>query len=231
LKDVERQSQETAGSNPGGFGVRVEEGFPMSINVAEILAQAPPLYPQRRRWTRAEWERIEADGLLGHERLELIEGDLITRMPKKPPHMIVVVLLHEWLMRLFGPRFVTSEATIDVAPEDNPTSWPEPDVIVLNRDFTRLLTYSQPADLELVVEVSDTTLRFDLTVKAGLYARAAIREYWVVDIAGRRMIVHREPGDGRYASITVHSEEESVSPLASPSHSVTIGELLPPATR
>ena len=85
----------------------------------------------------------------------------------------------------------------------------------------------QPQDLQLVVEVSDTTLSFDLTTKASIYARAGIVEYWVLDIAGRRMIVHREPQGGRYVSVTAYSAEESVSPLAAPESSFRVGDAFP----
>jgi Uma2 family endonuclease len=74
----------------------------------------------------------------------------------------------------------------------------------------------RPADLRLVVEVSDSTLGFDLTTKAELYARAGIAEYWVVDVAARRLIVHHEPREGLYRSVTAYNEEETVTPLASP---------------
>lgn len=109
------------------------------------------------------------------------------------------------------------EAPIDVAPQDNPTNEPEPDLVVLvkpSREYQN--ANPQPGDLRLVVEISDTTVGFDLTAKAELYARAGIIEYWVVDIAARRLIVHRDPREGLYRSIAAYSEQESVSPLAAP---------------
>src|SRR5579871_2339099 len=81
----------------------------------------------------------------------------------------------------------------------------------------------------LVVEVSDTTLRFDRTTKAGLYTRAGIREYWVVDIAGRQVFVHRRPTSEVYSDITAYSAEEIISTLARPDASITIADLVPPA--
>jgi Uma2 family endonuclease len=74
----------------------------------------------------------------------------------------------------------------------------------------------RPGDLRLVVEISDTTLCFDLTTKAELYARAGIIEYWVVDVAARRLIVHRDPREGLYCSVTAYGAEETATPLASP---------------
>ena len=79
----------------------------------------------------------------------------------------------------------------------------------------------------LVVEVSDSTLRFDLTVKAALYARAGIVEYWVLDVSGRRLIVHREPTPGGYRSVVAYSEFESIAPLASPQNKLQVAELFP----
>lgn len=177
---------------------------------------------------RTECEALAASGLWDSQRLELIEGDLIAKMPKKRPHSIIVALLYEWLASVFGMRFVNQEAALDVAPEDNPTNEPEPDLIVLTRTLSFFAAgYPKPGDLHLVVEVSDSTLRFDLSTKADLYSRAEIREYWVVDVAGRRIVVHRDPGGGRYRSITAYSEEEFVAPLASPAARLRVRDIFP----
>ena len=90
-------------------------------------------------------------------------------------------------------------------------------VPVLNRDISNFTSAKpRPEDLHLVVEVADTTPAFDLTTKAALYARAGIVEYWVLDVIGRRMVVHRNPQLGRYALIMAYGEQESVAPLAAP---------------
>jgi len=86
-----------------------------------------------------------------------------------------VVLLHAWLVATFGARFVVQEGPIDVAPEDNPTNEPEPDLAVLSRDISAFpRDNSRPQDLRLVIEVAESTLDFDLLTKARLYARAGI---------------------------------------------------------
>jgi Uma2 family endonuclease len=123
---------------------------------------------------------------------------------------------------------VNSGAPIDVAPEDNPTNEPEPDVIVLKRDLSHFTSGNpRPQDLQLVVEVADSTLGFDLTKKASLYARAGIVEYWVLDVAGRRMIVDRDPQKGRYLSIEAYGSDESVAPLAAPESRFRIKDAFP----
>jgi len=181
---------------------------------------SPPAVPcpPRKRWTRTECERAEAAGVFEQQHLELIEGELIDKtMSKNPPHVDAAALLLGWLIPVFGARFVNSEAPIDVAPEDNPRNEPVPDVIVLKRDFAGFRTSRrQPLDLDLVIEIADTSLAFDLTTKAALYARAAIAEYWVLDVLSHRLIVHRDAVDGRYQSVLSYSEDEEVAPLAAP---------------
>ena len=173
--------------------------------------------PPRKRWTRAECATLEAAGLWDQQRLELIEGELISKMGKKRPHVNALVAVQAWLVRTFGEQFVNPGAPIDVAPEDNPTSEPEPDLVVLTKPSREFRDANpRPGDLRLVVEISDSTLGFDLTVKAELYARAAIVEYWIVDVVARRLIVHRDPGEGLYRSVTAYGEHETASPLALP---------------
>ena len=162
--------------------------------------------------------------MFDQQNLELIEGELINKMGKKRPHVHAASLLLGWLMQVFGGRFVNSAAPIDVAPEDNPTNEPQPDIIVLKRTFTGFLTaVPSPRDLELVIEVADTSLAFDLTTKAALYARAGVPEYWVLDLRGRRLVVHRDPREGSYRSIEAYSETESVAPLAAPDAPFPVG--------
>ena len=116
----------------------------------------------------------------------------------------------------FGGECVRSEDPIDVAPEDNPASEPEPDLIVTYQSRRELRNSNpKPEDLRLVVEVSDTTYDYDRTIKAALYARAAIREYWAVDVRdvnAPRLIVHLNPKDSGYRCFS-HSHDEDITVL------------------
>lgn len=174
-----------------------------------------PASPRRKRWTRPEYDELFREGPA--PRLELIEGDLIDQMGKKRAHVNAMLLVAEWLEQIFGKRYVNTESPIDVAPGDNQINEPEPDIVVLTRPTTEFVSGNPPADcLRLVVEISDTTLGFDLATKARLYARAAIVEYWVLDVNARQLYVHREPMNGRYGSVNAYSIDESVAPLAAP---------------
>jgi Uma2 family endonuclease len=156
----------------------------------------------------------------------LIRGDLINKMGELRPHTNSLTLTLGWLIDVFGGRRINAKTPIDVAPEDNPTSEPQPDLIVLKRDTSEFPQDNPgPRDLALVVEVSDATLYFDLMTKVALYARAGIADCWVLDVVGRRMIIHRQPHNGRYVSVVAYSADEVVSPLAAPNASLRVSDV------
>lgn len=176
------------------------------------MSTAEPLFIPRKVWTRAEVDRLSWNGLS----LELIDEELIDRMGKRPPHVYWKTVLRDWLTEQFGSAYVRSEDPIDVAPADNPTSEPEPDLIVTYQSIqiTRGVN-PKPEGLRLVVEVSDTTFDYDRTVKATIYARAGIREYWIVDIRDTdspRLIVHLEPKAGQY-QVVAYGHDEDITVL------------------
>ena len=197
----------------------------MPTLLTEANYPAVPLDPPRKRWTRAECRELQSSGVLAGQRLELVEGELVNRMGKNRPHVIVVGLVVAWLIEVFGKEYVHQEAPIDVAPEDNPTSEPEPDAIVLTRPSRTFSTNPKPLDLRLIAEISDTTLGFDLNQKSKLYARAGVGDYWVFDLAARRLIVNRDPRNGKYQSMQSYSSSESVAPLAAPVSPFAVGQV------
>ena len=181
--------------------------------------------PSAIRWTREDCARLEEAGFLNY-RYELIEG-VINKIGRKMPHAVVVAILLDWLFEIFGSSFVVTQASINVSPEDNPTSEPLPDAIVLSRPGGEFLNYPQPEDIRLLIEVSDTTLRYDLKTKSRLYARSGIAEYWVVDLDGRSVHVHRQPENGIYAEISKHEADETISTLSNPVAILAVARLFP----
>src|SRR6266496_2797691 len=102
--------------------------------------------PPRKLWTRAEYESLSS-AMVGYEKLELVERELISKIGKKGSHVNALILLQGWLVQVFGCRYVRPEAPIDVAPEDNPTSEPEPDIVITRRDLSHFQTANpRPAD-------------------------------------------------------------------------------------
>jgi Uma2 family endonuclease len=190
--------------------------------------QIEHISPTAVRWTRKDCDALERAGVLNY-RYELVDG-IINRMSQSLGHANLIRLLIGWLVGAFGIDFFFTQTTIDVRPEDNPTSAPEPDGIVLNRPAGNLSSVATPADIHLLIEASDTTLAYDLGTKARLYARAGIVEYWVISLAERKLYTHRQPADGLYTQVTAYAETEQAAPLAAPDKPVTISSLLPPAT-
>ncbi len=202
----------------------------MPASLTERLSPPAVQNPPRKRWNRAECERLEALGIFEQQHVELIEGELIVKMGKNRPHVRAAALLTAWLIQVFGGLRVNAQAPIDVAPEDNPTNQPMPDLIVITREYSDSdfgLAIPQPKDLDLVIEIADTSLAFDLTVKAALYARAGIVEYWVLDVPGRRLIVHRDPQSGQYGSVTAYNEQEGVAPLGATGSTFQVRSVFP----
>ncbi len=183
---------------------------------AEPVAPAVSL-PRRKRWTRRECEIAEKAGVFEGQRYELIEGELIDKMGALPPHSWLLTLLADWLMGTFGASRVRNQMPIDVRPEDNPTSWPQPDLCLV-AEASKEYRHRDPipAEIRLLIEVADSSFSFDMSVKADLYARAGIAEYWVADVSRNRIIVHRVPAGGHYQSVAAYEAQEEIAPLAAP---------------
>jgi Uma2 family endonuclease len=162
------------------------------------------------------------------QRYELIDGDLIDKAGQSPPHAYAIGLVRALLTRVIGIEHVQVRAPIEVASEDQERSAPEPDVAVLAEVKPEYqLRRPRGDELLLAVEVADSSSQFDVTIKAGLYARAAVPEYWVLDIANRWLVVHRHPLDGEYRQVTRLGEPETVSVDYGATHGVVISQLLP----
>ena len=176
-------------------------------------------------WTREDCRKLEGMGLLPG-RWELVQGEIISKIGTNLPHSMMAHRIAVWLSSVFPTDCILPTCSIDVAPEDNPTSEPEPDITILNRPAGQLGRNPGPGDIVLIVEVSDTTLDHDLGPKARLYARAGIQEYWVIDIKSRRIHQHRQPKTEGYASLRVVESEDALSPLARPDATLTPGLIL-----
>lgn len=184
-----------------------------------------------RLWTREEYLKMAEAGVFAPgERVELIEGEIIKMTPQKGPHMTGVTLVSEELRRAFGKGCVVRvQGPIALGP----LSEPEPDVAVV-RGSPRDYRDAHPTAALLVVEVSDTTLVLDRQQKAGLYARAGIPEYWILNLLERVLEVYRDPapipdhplGYG-YRSSERLDASASVVPLGVSATAIAVADLLP----
>lgn len=165
-------------------------------------------HPRQHRITADEYYRMWERNLFAPDaRTELIDGVIIDMAPIGNPHMATVDRLHEMLvMQLRGAAIVRSQGSVRLGDY----SVPQPDITLLKprEDFYKSHT-ATPQDVFLVIEVSDSTLRFDLDVKAPLYAKHGIPELWVIDVQGRRAHFFRGLEGKAYRQVS-----KSVAPSA-----------------
>jgi Uma2 family endonuclease len=185
--------------------------------------------PRARRWTKAEYLRMEELGFFHGQRVELLDGEVIEVPPMNNAHAVALGLAEDALRAAFGlGHWVRVQMPLDLSL----TSEPQPDLAVVPG---RPRDYSQhPTAALLVVEVSDTSLAFDRGRKASLYAAARIGDYWIVNINERRLEIRRDPipdaGEQygyRFATELILKAGDSAAPLAVPQASVAVAELLP----
>ena len=200
---------------------------PLPRHESSPLHESLETAPNRIPITRSICRALEENGLLTG-RYELINGEILSKMGQNRPHANTVMLFTVLLMRLFGEEFVQCQIPIEVGDADPEINAPEPDVVALSRRVDAF-TDANPdaADILLLVEVSDSTLRYDLHVKATLYARTGILEYWVADITGRRLITHRSPTPTGYLQVVEHDAEAIVTSAARPHDTVRVADLFP----
>ena len=175
-------------------------------------------------WARADFERLVSAGVFGpSDRVELLEGEIIEMTPEKSRHATAVDLSLEALRRAFsGAYSIRVQHPLAVSE----TSEPEPDLAVV-RGSIRDYVDQHPTSAVLVVEVSDTSLDYDRTRKARVYAQAGIAEYWIVNIVAGVLEVHRDPGDSGYRSVSTLQAGETASPVAGDGMPVRVADLLP----
>ena len=191
------------------------------------MSSAAAIPPPRKRISREEFESMIDAGIFAGQRCELIDGDLIDKMGQKPPHALTIHRTQSRLIRAVGSERVRIQLPIELRGRDRGWSLPEPDVAVLaepSLDFER--RHPRADETILIVEVADTTARYDLTTKRDLYAHSGAPQYWVLDLARRALIVHRDlrADSAAYADIRVVQAHETV-PFAG--GEIAVEDLLP----
>jgi Uma2 family endonuclease len=182
-----------------------------------------------KRWTREQYYQMADLGWFRARRVELIDGEIVEMSPQKSRHAMSLLLAERVLRTAFGNGF-TVRTQLPLALDDE--NEPEPDLAVVKgnpRDFIE-----HPATAVLVVEVADSTREYDLAGKAGLYAQFGMKDYWVIDLARRAVVIHRQPVEDeaapmghRYASISSHAAADLVVPLAAEGAAIRVIDVLP----
>ena len=179
-----------------------------------------------RLWTVAEYHRmIETRILNPDERVELIDGQIISMSAKNPPHAATNLCAADYLRNLLtGLALIRIQDPIALSTN----SEPEPDIAVVQIDSRFYQDFHPaPANIFLLVEIADTTLETDRKRKAPAYAKAGIPDYWILDVNTWQVYVFREPCEGNYRLETVFNEDDVLSMLAFPEIEVQISRLFP----
>lgn len=185
--------------------------------MTKSLLHDPPI--QHQQFTEFLWtieryhQAIELGVLTEDDKVELLFGKLIEKMPVGSPHASCLSKINKY----FSKRYLDSHDLRRENPVTLPNaSEPEPDyVVALFREDFYATSHPAPPDVLLLIEVSDTTLQADRMIKGEAYARAGIREYWIINLKQRKIEVHLEPDvdGGIYADVRHYNER---STFASP---------------
>jgi len=152
---------------------------------------AIPSPPTPYRFTREEYYRLWESGFFANKRVELLDGEIITMPPQNPPHAGTTSHLAAVVIRALGANFtVRIQAPIVL----NDWSEPEPDVAICRFDPANYRhEHPKASDVLLLIEVADTSLAYDRGRKVAAYAGGRIPEYWIVNLADRRIEVRSDP--------------------------------------
>jgi Uma2 family endonuclease len=175
-------------------------------------------------WTRDAYERAGEAGVFGDLRVELIEGQVLQMSPMGSRHSTTVSRVYEELRLAFGKNFyVRSQMTVDL----NERSQLEPDLAVVRGHVDDFDDF-HPKRADLIVEVAETSLRFDRTVKATIYAAADVQDYWIVNLDDEVVEIYRKPSSSSgYTQKNVVGRREKVTPFGAPSAVIEVDRLLP----
>lgn len=185
---------------------------------------APTPY-ELRRFTIDEYYRMAEAGILAAgERVELLNGVVIRMPPIGGDHATSVdELCWKIVKHLPDSVRVRVQEPIRIPPE----SEPEPDLVVVPyRPEAYRVSHPGPEDVLLLIEVAASTLRYDRDLKLPIYAAAGIREAWLFDLRHHRVLVNREPKDGRYTIQEIVERDGTLTPLAFPDLTLKVAEIL-----
>jgi Uma2 family endonuclease len=183
--------------------------------VASQLIRRTPFsipFEMLKRFTAVEYNRlVEGDAFEPDERLELLDGYLVRKMPHNEPHATAIAMLQDiFIVLLKEPWRFRVQLPVSLSGD----SVPEPDLAVVLGPQRRFLKHHpRPADIGLLIEVSESTLDQDRGIKQRLYANEMIPEYWIVNLVERVVEVYSEPQSDNpagYRRMTTYAAGSSV---------------------
>lgn len=197
----------------------------MAVAHTHDTAPSERALPAPHLFTVDEYYRMAEIGLLTEDsRVELIDGVIIDMPPIRPGHSGNVIWFTDAFRELLGglaQLSIQNPVRLGLRVE------PQPDVMLLRPRADHYRTsHPGPEDVLLLVEVADSSLTYDRKTKARIYARAGIADYWIVNLVGSALEVHRDPARSRYRSVQVLKHGDVLHPLAFPDVSIAVSDIL-----
>jgi Uma2 family endonuclease len=175
-------------------------------------------------WTLDDYHAMIAAGVLAGRQVELLGGQIVDMAPELPIHRATYRRGAKYLESLLGDRAVVFAAAPVTLPSDGE---PQPDLAIVRPPEARYDDrHPTPEDIDWLIEVSNSTLAYDLGEKARYYGRDRVQEYWVIDIPHRTLWVHQHPTDEGYATIAA-TKAGTVSPLSFPDLAIEVSRFWP----
>jgi Uma2 family endonuclease len=181
---------------------------------------------KRRRFTVYDYHRMGKAGiLLEDDRVELIYGEILAMSPIGNPHNAAVDRATKALIQTLGDEAIVrvqGSVRLDMYNE------PQPDIVLLKpRDDFYAVGGAKPSDILLIIEMADSSLRFDRKVKARLYAEMGVPEYWVADLNAGCLFSHSDRHEKAYRLVRQFRKDESVAPELLPDSGIPVANFLP----
>lgn len=184
-------------------------------------------YARHHRFTVDEFHRMAETGILSPDaRVELINGEIVEMTPVSPRHEARVRRIQRWLEALLGTDALVSKES----PVTLPAAEPHPDISVAKwRDDLYEHAHLTPADIFLLIEVSDSSVLYDRNVKSKMYAEAGIPEFWLVNLKRDTVVVFRSPRKSEYTEVWDYRRGQSWTSPALGGREVRAEDVLGPA--
>jgi Uma2 family endonuclease len=192
---------------------------------SRTLEVAVPEHAAPYRFSVEDYYRMGEVGILGpDDRVELIRGEVVWMTPIGPAHASCVSHLARLLIEGAGRRgYLSPQNPVVILPD----SVPQPDLALAHaRDHGYREAHPTPADLILLVEVADTSLKRDRLLKLPLYAEAGVPEVWIVDVNQRAVEVHRDPVEGAYRETLTFGRADAITLSELPDVTLPVAEFV-----
>lgn len=180
--------------------------------------------PVKLRFTVDDYYKmIELGMLKDYEKAEIIEGELIKKMTGGDRHAAVVNVLNRYFSRNLHENILVSvQNPIRLSPFNES----EPDIVLADLTKYDGKRHPRPEEVLLLIEVSDSTLKYDRAMKLPLYADSRIGEVWIVNLVSEIVKIHTRPEYGIYQSVKIYRRGETIESEAIPNLAIAANAIL-----